>query len=331
LCGIDALENGTCATAVPLFKAEEDNMHTKDLNNTFDCAPPLSLDDIELSPDEIMSQHDYLVHTVLQIVVQNGSSDLQGYQKNVMESQPTMPNKIEVHKTDLHPLPAMNINESSTSRNADIIAVIMKELNIQLSKDELVETVKLVAGDQLSIACLHVVAAERAGNEDGATVLCWVLFVPRLFHYKMTATHSIIVTHLSLPNHDQKNPASLHAHNSLLQHKPITFSSLPPFRTCRDLILVSLYACILHCLLLVSGKSSLQEYTKGLTWEKLKEDATHLVDQYTDTDTVHELRKEHRRKGDTHGDMVYENAILFMHDALLFHEFTDAIKCRDSG
>jgi hypothetical protein len=264
-------------------------------------------------------------------VVQNGSSNLQRYQKNVMESQPAMPNKIEVHKTDLHPLLAMNINESSTSGNADIIAAIMKELNIQLSKDKLVKTVKLVAGDQLSIACLCAVAAERAGNEGGAMALCWVLFVPGLFHYKMTTTHGIIITHLGLPNHDQKNPASLHAHNSLLQRKPITLSSLPPFRTCCDLIFVSLYACILHCLLLVSGNLSLEEYTKGLTWEKSKENATHVVDQYTDTDTVHELRKEHRRKGDMHGDMVYENAILFMRDALLFHEFTDAIKCGDSS
>jgi hypothetical protein len=220
------MENGTCATAVPLFKAKEDDMRTKDLDHAFDHAPPLSLDDIKLSPDEIMHQHDYLVHTVLQIVVQNGGSDLQRYQKNVTESQPTTPKKIEVHKTDLHPLPAMNINESSTSGNADVIAAIMKELNIQLSKDEFVETVKLVAGDQLSIARLRAVAAERAGNEGGATALRWVLFIPGLFHYKMAATHGIIVTHLGLPNHDQKNPASLHAHNSLLRRKPIILSSL---------------------------------------------------------------------------------------------------------
>ena len=63
--GIDSLENGTCTTVVPLFKAEEDNMHTKDLNDTFDHASPLSLDDIELFPDEIVHQREYLVHTVL--------------------------------------------------------------------------------------------------------------------------------------------------------------------------------------------------------------------------------------------------------------------------
>ena len=81
----------------------------------------------------------------------------------------------------------------------------------------------------------------------------------------------------------------------------------------------------------MSGNLSLEENTKGLTWEKLKEDATHVVDQYTDTDIMYELRKERRRNSNKHGDMVYENAVLFMHDALLLHEFTDAIKYGDSG
>jgi hypothetical protein len=65
LRGTDAMENGTCAIAIPLFKAEENNMRTKDLNDTFDHALPLSPDDIKLSLDEIVHQHDYLVHTVL--------------------------------------------------------------------------------------------------------------------------------------------------------------------------------------------------------------------------------------------------------------------------
>jgi hypothetical protein len=44
------------------------------------------------------------------------------------------------------------------------------------------------------------------------------------------------------------------------------------------------------------------------------------------TDMVYELRKERRGNSNKHGDMVYENAILFMHDALLLHEF-----CYDHG
>ena len=33
----------------------------------------------------------------------------------------------------------------------------------------------------------------------------------------------------------------------------------------------------------------------------------------------------------TEGDMVFENAVLFMRDALISREMTDAIKAGDSG
>jgi hypothetical protein len=95
----------------------------------------------------------------------------------------------------------------------------------------------------------------------------------------MAATHGIIVTHLGLTNWDCRNSASLAAHNNILQCKPIILTSLPPFQTCRDLIFISLYTCVLHCLLLVSNKASLQKYFKDLTWEKLKKDG-HIWTQH---------------------------------------------------
>jgi hypothetical protein len=63
-----------------------------------------------------------------------------------------MHQRIEPHKTKLHPLPAMDINESSTTGNADVISTILKGLNLLMSKNKLIETMKLVSGDQLSIA-----------------------------------------------------------------------------------------------------------------------------------------------------------------------------------
>src|SRR6267142_2086138 len=144
----------------------------------------------------------------------------------------------------------------------------------------------LISGDQLLIAHLHGVTVERAGNEGGGTALHWALFILGLFHYKMATSHGIIITHLGLTNQDWKNPTSLAAHNNLLQCKPIVLTSLPPFQTCHDLIFVSLYAQVLHCLLLVSKKATLQDYTKDLTWEGLKVDAGAVVNQFMDTTTV---------------------------------------------
>jgi hypothetical protein len=123
----------------------------------------------------------------------------------------------------------------------------------------------------------------------------------------------------------------LASHNNVLHHKPIVLTSLPLFQACCDLIFVSLYAHVLHCLLLVSKKASLEEYSKDITWEKLKEDAGTVVDHFTKTNIVHHLRMEWTQDGDKGGDMVFENAVLFLCDLLLLKEFTDAVKCGDSG
>ena len=46
-----------------------------------------------------------------------------------------------------------------------------------------------------------------------------------------------------------------------LDRLPIKLTSLPTYRAVRDLIFVSLYARVLHCLLLVSNYNSLEEYS----------------------------------------------------------------------
>ncbi|KAH8977959.1 hypothetical protein EDB92DRAFT_1807996 [Lactarius akahatsu] len=204
----------------------------------------------------------------------------------------------------------------------------MEELNVDTSKPEFCENLKLVAGDQLSIARLRAVLAARAGNECGASSLRWALFIPGLFHCKIAATNGFLQTHFGHPNHDLKDPASLSSHNTLLQRKPIILSSLPPFRTCRDLIFVSLYARVLHCLLKVSGAQSLESFSNRLTWTMLCGHAEAVVDTFTDGRTVDNLRQE---RGGLGGDMIFENAVLFLRDGLILREFSDAIKSGDSG
>ncbi|KAJ7206570.1 hypothetical protein GGX14DRAFT_568125 [Mycena pura] len=123
--------------------------------------------------------------------------------------------------------------------------------------------------------------------------------------------------------------------------------------------MVSLYARILHCLLLVSKKASLEDYMKDCSWEGLVGHAETIYEEFASADRVQELRElrvpdERRRDADIaakakgqkkaapgskkepvphikKGDMVFENAILFVRDALLTREFADAIKAGDSG
>jgi hypothetical protein len=118
--------------------------------------------------------------------------------------------------------------------------------------------------------------------------------------------------------------------------------------------MVSLYARVLHCLLLISGKDSLDTYASSInSWTTIVDHAKAIYTGYADPDRVQELREqripdERKRDADAKaankgkkvegslphvkkGDMVFENAILFMRDALLTREFTDAVKAGDSG
>ena len=224
------------------------------------------------------------------------------------------------------------------------IDAVMEELKVDTSKPAFCENLKLVARDQLSIARLWAVLAACAENEGGAASLWWVIFIPGLFNCKITATNGFIQTHFGHPNRDLKNPTSLSSHNTLLQCKPIVLSSLPPFQTCHNLIFVSLYAHVLHCLLKVLGAQSLESFSDGLTWSMLCGYVKVVVDAFTDGCLVNDLCRLHRKedeaqkvacggmeRGGLTGDMIFENVVLFLCDGLILREFSDAIKSSDSG
>jgi hypothetical protein len=328
----DSMENGTCWTLTELWNVEDKDLRAADLHRSFDRAVPLKREDILLTLDERTQLREQLIHAVLRITVGYGGQKLQSaFRSEVLKSTPATEFKIDVHKTDIHPMPPFNIDESSKAGNAELITAMFQELGFDFSDPTFAETVKLVVGDQLSIDRLRSVAASRVGHDSGANALRWTVFVPGLFHYKMAATHGIILKHLGLVNKDLSNPASLSSHNTILGRKPIVSTSLPPYRTCRDIIFISLYARVLHCVLLVSGYPSLDALAADLSWEDLMGLAAKVVDQFTDTRLVEELREARTQDGPENGDMVFENAILFFRDALYLREFNDAIKSGDSG
>jgi len=111
-----------------------------------------------------------------------------------------------------------------------------------------------------------------------------------------------------------------------------------------------LYARVLHCLELVSSCESLADYAESVTYEELQDHAAQIVDRFANPTVVSKLRNarlqeslkyQHTAGQDTgegtsstllaEGDMVFENAVLFMRDALVLCEFMDAIKDGDSG
>ncbi|RXW12413.1 hypothetical protein EST38_g13444 [Candolleomyces aberdarensis] len=304
-------------------------MKLDDFTAAFEKAPLLELSDITHSADEARLFRKCLTHTILRIIIAHGGKGFSHFRKNLQETLPVTPDAIQVHKTHLHPLPTWKIDESTIVGNAEVDEAVVAELQLRNQPSTWMKHVRIIAGDQLSIARLRTLAQLRAGHVGGYGGFGWGAWLPGLFHGKMADMHGIFVTHWGKPNAGTRNPGALSFHNTLLRHLPISLTSLPTFRTCRDLVFVSLYSRVLHCLLLVSGYKSLDEYcSKVQRWETLEEHARHILENYANPRKVSQLRQERDQHG---GDMVFENAVLFLRDSLVSREFTDAVKAGDSG
>ncbi|KAJ6469072.1 hypothetical protein C8R47DRAFT_1151103 [Mycena vitilis] len=350
----NAQENGTCATLIPLHDAKPDDLLTSKLDTSIMNAPPLAIDDLIFTEQEAEFHEQNMIHTVLRIIVRQGGEGLKKWQKDLDAMQPKSSETISVHKSAIHPLPTMEIDENSITGNIDVISAINDSLGLNVDDPEYVKRVKIIAGDQLTVARQRSILSVRLGHESGAHAWRHIVLMPGLFHAKIADCHGMLETHFGKPNAGTRSPGSLGFHNTVLDRLPITLTSLPPFRTCRDLIMVSLYARVLHCLLLVSGKDSLEDYAASVnSWSTIVGHAEAIFRTYADAERVQELREERipdERRRDANakaankgkkpddplphvkkGDMVFENGLLFLRDALLTREFTDAIKAGDSG
>jgi hypothetical protein len=172
----DSQENGTCATIWPLWRTSKEDLNLHDFESCAEHAAPLAIDDILLNAEETKFFNNSLIHCILRIIVTHGGEKFRKFQEALELHQPETEEKIELYKTPLHPLPAMNIDESTIIGNADVVEAIFKELRIieedvenevRVFAGDHATCVKIFAGDQLSIAQLHALVSIRAGQEKG--------------------------------------------------------------------------------------------------------------------------------------------------------------------
>lgn len=266
----------------------------------------------------------------------NGGDGFKKFEKELNEQQPFTNKKIELHKSALYPLPAWKIDESSIIGNAEVDQAIRTELDLDKVPDSS-DRLRFYVGDQLSLACFRALENIRAGQETGSNAFFSLTWLAGLFHGKIADIYGNLVMHWGKPDTGGRDPSSLWYHNTRLNRLPITLSSPPPFKVSHDLIFLSLYARVLHCLLLVSKMLSTEEYLcKYPDWDTLVSHAELIYVQYANSSVVENLHQKcqmQEEAGDkiTEGDMVFENAVLFMRDTLVSQEMTDAIKAGDSG
>ena len=307
-------------------------MKTTDLLTSLDQAALLSVKDIMLSTEESMFLDTCLEHTVLRAIVTYGGEGFAHFRDAVYSSTPTTDDKITVHKSDVWPMPAIPIDESSITGNAEVHDRIFTDIGYDVTSAIFSKVVRIIFGDQLSVSRMRSVETNRVGHDHPHRSFLNLALGPGLFHYQIHAAGGILETHWGNPSAGARDPGSLSFHNTLLDRKPIVITSAPPYRVSRDLIFVSLYGRLIHCLELVAKCSSLDEYARTVDLDTLKIHCREVIKQYANPRVCASLRNDRKQHPDTpKGDMVFENATLFLRDALLLREFTDAIKSGDSG
>ncbi|KAI0687401.1 hypothetical protein BC835DRAFT_1286604 [Cytidiella melzeri] len=228
----DSLEYSTCATAIRIFEAAKNDMKTANLLETMQKAPELSVRDVVLTQQENTLYPAVLTHTILQIVVTHDGPSFSRFHNDIAKSLPVTENQIPLHKTEFYPLPAMDIDKSSTVGNADVIDAISNALAYNTTSPEYLHTVKIYLGDQLSMTRLGSVGQNRVGHDALCHTHMNVVQAMRLFHGQMHVASGCLDTHWGLPSAGSQDPGSLSFHNTVLDCKPILLSSPPPYQTC---------------------------------------------------------------------------------------------------
>ncbi|KAG9019224.1 hypothetical protein FRB90_005055 [Tulasnella sp. 427] len=329
--------NGTCASIVKLHNASEESLLSSSVDEAFQSAKPLTFEDIDFTESERLVWDKFMLNTFLRIATTYGGTPLERFHKDVEADTPVSHSKIALHKSEIHPLPALEIDESSITGNIEVLEAITEELGPHATSPDFMRHVRLFAGDQLSVSRLRSIAGYRAGHEGGFQSFKWPITIPGLFYLQMAATQGVLETFFGKPNSSHRNPGSLHSHNLVLDRKLIVLTSLPPVRITRDLIFHSLYARVLGCLLQFSNHSTLKDLNDNMeSYESLRLIAQKTLDTYANTRKVAEMRNQWKisklnPSSPPAGDMVLESAMLFLRNALALRAFTDAIKSGDSG
>ncbi len=285
----DTQENGTCATIFPLFDARPEDMQTSDLLKAHDEAPLLASDDILHTADEAILFRKSLEHAVLRVLVHDYPTFAR-FQKEAQASLPGTDDQIPLHKTELYPLPAMQIDESTITGNAEVMDAIFKEVGFEIGTTKFTGIVRPVFGDQLSIARLRALMTTRAGHETTGNAYANTVFGPGLFHHQMTLVIALMQLYFGDATTGLSNPASLVFLNTVLDRKPIVLTSLPPYRVCRDLLLNILSAAVPVCLLEVADADDIEDYAANVTFEELQQHITHMLNAKADSNLVAALR-----------------------------------------
>ncbi|KAG8694650.1 hypothetical protein FRC09_009714, partial [Ceratobasidium sp. 395] len=192
----DTQENGTCATLYIVPGVSKEDLDVKAYHEKLLSAPPLKLDDLALTREEYHMEHESLTQTVLGILIEHGGKFFSRYKPLFDSKSPKVP-LGGAHVP--YALPSMNVNEGSVDGNLDVYETITKELSPS-GGPIAPGSVKMLLGDQLSMAFSRKGITWRVGNEDAASSMADIALGPGLFHLLMTLVTLTLENSWGLPN-----------------------------------------------------------------------------------------------------------------------------------
>lgn len=354
-----AFVSATSATAIPIFGLTDKSvlrcsaeLWKKDINN------PNATNSVTVDPTQIRRLHytsgiiqlpgqkrsllfERLAWQVRRILIEWGGSSFSRFSKDLGE--PTMVNKIPVHKTQQIPFRAMNIKESTADGNIEVVQNLLRQGGLGDETDkrfksgvdvDISEWVVLVHGDLLTKERLDSVKISRRVEKTPKLRFQFVVFLPGLFHFEMACADAIWRTWIQ-PSQGRHDPNSMFHHVGILRPDETgKFGVKPGYQAMHRVIQHDVSASILDCWVREVGElnpqwTSLEEFAKGeISWDLITRISHSIVEKYVGTmDKVDNLRYE----PDECRDALFENQILRNRDELLYVDLVHALRTGDIG
>ncbi|KAH9917480.1 uncharacterized protein B0H18DRAFT_958331 [Fomitopsis serialis] len=239
--------------------------------------------------------------------------------KRVKESKPQI-RVLSHEKTEFYPLPALAQEEASVAGTIKVVVKLFTQV-LGLVEEVVVSELRLLVGDWLTIRNLRLMKDEVAEEFTAFARMDWVQEVAMPFHFQLNAMYMLFRTHLGFPG--DNNPSSLEHHRMLLKRSKLD-PKKPEYNKAKELVYHSLIARILDCTRTSLGYDNHQKLKSWKPkWEDFNAVVNKIVADYASTRAAHTALLT--------GDEVLAHSILFIRDALLFREFSEAIQDADVG
>jgi hypothetical protein len=203
---------------------------------------------VRLSPrQEAFSWH-------VRAILVNQVKEFKHFKKELDE--PDTVKRIPVHKTKQIPCRAMDIKQSTTDGNVQVLDNLFRQGGIGDPRDsgfdaehdvDMSEHIMLIHGDLLTKEQRDTVRNSRCIEHTPKNCFQYVIFLPGLFHYKMACADAIWRTYVQ-PKEGCDDENSLYQHTAVLWPEETgKMVSKPGFRRVHDVIHHDIWASMMDC------------------------------------------------------------------------------------